>query len=893
MELIQERNNLKEEYTELLHERLLRNCRNDPSQFIQYVLSWGIPNWIPMGKMHIRWQDTLSTGGDRVLLLSARDHSKTSFVAIGRILWELGKNPNLRIKLVCQSDDTAIKRLSAITDNIERNPRLKEIFPNLVPSDKGTWSRTKILVNRSIVSPDPSIEAVGILSTATGGRSDLICMDDPVDFRNAIEQPSLRNTVKEVYNNVWVNILEPDGRIWVTACLTGDSKILMEDGTYKDIINIKKDDIVWSFDNKDSLIKAKVNALIPQEVSEIYELKTKRFMLKATKEHPILTVGNNGIEWKSICDIKIGETILICKEIPLKGEDHYFPKVRSDSGKAHHKHPNIDNKLLDEEFMWLFGFLFGDGWAGIGTAKDGAYIAWAESIYPERNDKALKIGEKWFGKSSYRDRCRFIWNRPASRGIIKLGLNGGAKGKRIPDWVFKLNSTMKIEFLKGLLDADGWRHKKGNGFGLKLSNKGLIEDVKLLTITCGVRSSYPDYRGRFIQAPNSKAPIFSQSWKVNLCFSEIEKVEWNSLGVNKKSVRGISPLNMQTRAERVTSVTKLPIMEQVYDLQVEGTNNFIANGIITHNTPWHQDDLLHMLLSNPMYTKIVDKIDDDFTPIWPEKWDRNALMKRKEEIGDRAFARAFKMQALSDEEAIFNEVMLKNCETHDFAYGDKPLVGKATILMGVDLGSARSSKDANYTVIFTGAVIGGKKIPLNITRGKFKSPEFAKIFYDLVKMFNPSYIIIENNASQEAVIQWVREKYGDDISLPPIKGYFTGNQKMSEEVGLPAMAVEMEQRNWILPEFHRGFDCKCGYCVWLQELKDFPLGKFSDTVMASWLFREAVREFIGNAPRITLLSDEVEDISGLTEQERINRYMAKFEKLETIDIQKLESDYDD
>jgi hypothetical protein len=529
MELVQERNNLKEEYTELLHERLIRNCRNDPNQFIQYVLSWGIPDWIPMGKMHIRWQDTLSSNADRVLLLSARDHSKTTQIPIGRVLWELGKNKNLRIKLVCQSDDTAIKRLSAITDNIERNPRLKEVFPDLVPSEKGTWSKTKIYVNRTIISPDPSIEAVGILSTATGGRSDLLIFDDPVDFRNAIEQPALRNTVKEVYNNVWVNILEPNGRIWVVA------------------------------------------------------------------------------------------------------------------------------------------------------------------------------------------------------------------------------------------------------------------------------------------------------------------------------------------------------------------------------TPWHQDDLLHMLLDNPIYTKIVDKIDDNFTPIWPEKWDRTALMKRKEEIGDRAFARAFKMQALSDEEAIFNEEMIRGCETHDFIYGGKPLVGKATILMGVDLGSARSSKDANYTVIFTGAVIGGKKIPLNITRGKFKSPEFAKIFYDLVKFYNPSYVIIENNASQEAVIQWVREKYGGDISLPPVKGYFTGNQKMSEEVGLPAMAVEMSQKNWILPEFHRISECRCGYCVWLQELKDFPLGKFSDTVMASWLFREAVREFIGNAPRITLLSDDVEDTKELTEQERIDRYIAKLERLATIDdiTQKLEIDEDD
>ncbi len=36
--------------------------------------------------------------------------------------------------------------------------------------------------------------------------------------------------------------------------------------------------------------------------------------------------------------------------------------------------------------------------------------------------------------------------------------------------------------------------------------------------------------------------------------------------------------------------------ERVYDLTVEGTHNFIANGLLTHNTRWHEDDLGGRLL---------------------------------------------------------------------------------------------------------------------------------------------------------------------------------------------------------------------------------------------------------------------------------------------------------
>lgn len=481
----------KEEYAEILHEKLIRKCRIDPKQFIQYVLSWGIPGWIKLGQLHMKWQDAITYGGTRILVVTPRDHAKTTLIPIGRVLWEIGKNPDLRIKLVCQSDDIAIKRLSAIMDHIERNPRMVEVFPDLIPSEKGEWSKTKIYVKRKLISPDPSIEAIGILSTGTGGRADLLVFDDPIDFRNAIQQPALKQVVKDAYRNVWVNVLEETGKL--------------------------------------------------------------------------------------------------------------------------------------------------------------IYVA----------------------------------------------------------------------------------------------------------------------------------------------------------------------------------------------------------------TPWTKDDLTSELLQDKSFTKIVDKIDENFTPIWEEKWNKERLIERFNELGNRAFSRAFRMEALSDEEALFTEQSIIRCEHKEIQYGDLPLGvlrKDITMFIGVDVGSGRSETGA-YTVIFTGAVLSDmKKIPINITRGRFKSPEFARIFYDLTQQFNPEFILVENNAAQEAIIQWVQEVYGVNY-MPPIQGYFTGSQKMSEEVGLPAMSVEFEQRNWILPEFHME-GCNCGYCVWIQELKEFPLGKYSDTVMASWLFRESIRKYMGKEPKITVLTAE-------------------------------------
>lgn len=37
--------------------------------------------------------------------------------------------------------------------------------------------------------------------------------------------------------------------------------------------------------------------------------------------------------------------------------------------------------------------------------------------------------------------------------------------------------------------------------------------------------------------------------------------------------------------------------EDVFDLQIAGTENFIANGLVSHNTRWHEDDLAGRLLA--------------------------------------------------------------------------------------------------------------------------------------------------------------------------------------------------------------------------------------------------------------------------------------------------------
>ena len=196
----------------------IKRAREDFGAFMEYVFadeSTGEPfrqQWF-----HDEWAEAWETK-PRVLIIAPRDHGKTSQI-VGRVIFELGRNRNLRIKVVCAADGRAKERLFEIKQHIEYNKRLREVFPELTPDEGAEWSKHKIVVNRTARHRDASVEALGITSSATGGRCDLLIADDVVDSRNALSFPALRKQIKQSWKSDWTNLLEPDSRIWYICTL--------------------------------------------------------------------------------------------------------------------------------------------------------------------------------------------------------------------------------------------------------------------------------------------------------------------------------------------------------------------------------------------------------------------------------------------------------------------------------------------------------------------------------------------------------------------------------------------------------------------------------------------------------------------------------------------------
>ncbi len=256
-------------------------------------------------------------------------------------------------------------------------------------------------------------------------------------------------------------------------------------------------------------------------------------------------------------------------------------------------------------------------------------------------------------------------------------------------------------------------------------------------------------------------------------------------------------------------------------------------------TPWHEDDLTHELKKNPSYKTLELSIDEKFTPLWPEKWPKERLIQKLGQINRRAFDRNFRNIALTEEELMFNKNALYLCKDVTASPYDKKY-DKMDKYAGVDLGISEKAGTA-YTVIFViGVDEGGVKHVLSIRRKRMSSPATARAIKDTNEAWHPKIFMVENNAYQDALIQWMEEIGYAGL---PIMPFTTGKNKADPNTGLPSLAVEFERLGWNIPMSGSDHEegCQCTICIWLSEMCSYPIGKYTDTVMGCWFAREAAR----------------------------------------------------
>lgn len=186
-------------------------ARTDPNVFIEYVMKNDTTGqFIVQAPVHKVWQN-LITQHDRLILWSHVEAGKTTQL-IGRMLFEIQRNPDSRIVICTNTAEQGYKTLAACERYIERDPEFHEVAPHVRPGD--VWARAQFTVLRDMMGRDPTMLAIGVHGNILGARIDFLVLDDVLDHENT-RTAAGRHDIWEWYHSTLVGRLTANAKVTV------------------------------------------------------------------------------------------------------------------------------------------------------------------------------------------------------------------------------------------------------------------------------------------------------------------------------------------------------------------------------------------------------------------------------------------------------------------------------------------------------------------------------------------------------------------------------------------------------------------------------------------------------------------------------------------------------
>lgn len=174
---------------EILDDEFRKRAEDDHMFFCRHVLGYKDLEDDLHGGLSAIVNDTQRL---KKLLLLPRGHLKSSLITIGWTLWRLVQNPNRTFGIFNETQDLAEAFLREIKDHLE-GPVIRKYWPKLTPEKerRTVWNRSAIIVNRELISRNPSIEAKSVQESTAGRHPDAMILDDPISDRTVQNEDQL------------------------------------------------------------------------------------------------------------------------------------------------------------------------------------------------------------------------------------------------------------------------------------------------------------------------------------------------------------------------------------------------------------------------------------------------------------------------------------------------------------------------------------------------------------------------------------------------------------------------------------------------------------------------------------------------------------------------------
>lgn len=648
---------------------------------------------------------------DRLMIFMPPRHGKSELASKRFPAWCLGRNAHRQIIAASYNSDLA-SDFGRNVRNIVGSPEFGQVFPDV------SLAVDSAAANRMNTNKGGAYVAAGVGTAITGRGADIALIDDPFKDREEADSQRRRDLVWDWYRSTLFTRLMPGGAVVLIQCMTGDTPVLMADGSEKPLRDIRPGDAIATYENG-AITTSSVRNWANQGPDRVFTIRMKSgISVRANARHPFLVVEDGEEVWQRTEALKKGNII---------------PRAIGGSGGA-----------------------------------QPAPLMAATSLPSVRAGACHTTISGGGQKAS---------------GRLQSILDHGAR--RICATVTGLTSRIMSGCLR--IRAASARYAAS-----------LLRHVTPARI--GTES--------FASITATTASMFAG------CSATTATLQ-SGMGRQKAHC---APLltTFGIEHDEVIEVVESGV-EDVFDIQVERTENFIANGLVSHNTRWHEDDLAGRLLEaeGDQWDVLELPALSEGKALWPAWYDVPTLERIRDTIGPREWSALYQQKPQPDEGTFFRREWFKEWEnlpalryygTSDYAVTDGG--GDYTVhrIWGIDASGAIYRVDG--------------------WRGQSTSDVWIERKLDLIAKYKPLAWFGEGGVIQKAIEPMLKRRMQDRKVYCRLEWLSSVSDKPTRARSFQAWAASGRVY------FERGAD--------LSEFLVFPAGKHDDDVDTASLIGRAL-----------------------------------------------------
>jgi Fe-S cluster assembly protein SufB len=473
----------------------------------------------------------------------------------------------------------------------------------------------------------------------------------------------LPQAIKDTYEKLGIPEAERKYLAGVTAqyeCLRGDVRVYTAGRGMVPIKEIQAGDRVFALDEDTGELEVRpVKAAAQTDVRQTRRVTVSGNLfprtIHATDNHPVLCLVDQrrpgtadaawSREWKTVGELSPGDLVAVARNLPDFGRSRDLLNLGDDQSPV--------PTTTSPDLMWLLGLWLGSGFSysdpSSATLRIGLAIPDTES---ELRDEVVRVVSQEFGlRPVASDGWRLTYSSESLAVFFEVnGFVGGAGAARVPDWVHDLPREERLALIGGCVDADGCGATGlcSNGVAITSTSTDLLDDIAELARLCGLRPSGP-YRVTSDHPHVTPRSITGHRLHLSGDIGRLGvrgpgRVE--QLGQARDRHRGEPARGATFRPHTTDTLGFAPVTEiveadvaPVYDIEIDGPHNFIAEGMVVHNSEvvFHRnrEDLErqgvvfcdmdtalreHPELVKPHFGKVIPMNDNKFAALNTSVW---------------------------------------------------------------------------------------------------------------------------------------------------------------------------------------------------------------------------------------------------------------------------------